>query len=296
MDDTDRESVTDPRNGSVPPEDTGALRVGELPELHMMSLDEVVLHEDPDMERVARLVDRFSADGVLKNPPVVGRSPGHRPIVLDGANRVTSLRKLDYSHVLVQVLDLSDPGLQLERWHHAVEHVLAEELLARAAAVDGVTLVDGERPRMSNPVVLARLRFPRRETVTLLGASELLERVRQLHQITRAYHRFSNFDRVSYSGMEHLVRNYRSFTALVSFPRFDLSELQAITASDRTVPSGITRILLPKRALRFNVQLEILRAGLSLEEKEIWLQQTIQEKVVDKSIRFYREPTFFFDE
>jgi len=256
----------------------------------------VVLHEDPDMERVARLVDRFSADGVLKNPPVVGRSPGHRPIVLDGANRVTALRRLGYSHVLVQVLDLFDPALQLESWHHAVEHVPADDLLVHASSVPGVKAEEGEEPQISHPSVLARLRFPNRPSVTLTGSESLVDRVEQLQQFTRVYHRFSSFDRVSYSGMEHLLRNYRSFTSLISFRRFTLRDLQAVTGNDRTVPSGITRILLPKRALRFNLQLEMLRAGLSLDEKEAWLQQTIQEKVADKAIRFYREPTFFFDE
>ncbi len=286
----------DPRNGIVPPEDTGALKVGELPELHIVRLDEIVLHEDPDMERVARLVDRFSADGILKNPPVVGRSEGHRHIVLDGANRVTSLRKLHYDHVLVQELDLFDPGLQLESWHHAIEFVPADDLLSHAMSVDGVGLEEGEEPHISHPSVLARLRFPEGRAVTLTGAEELLERVSQLHQITRIYHRFSSFDRVSYSGMEHLVRHYRNFTALVSFRRFTLADLQLVTDADERMPSGVTRILLPKRALRFNLQLEILRAGLSLEEKERWLKQTIKEKVAEKAIRFYREPTFFFDE
>ena len=75
-------------------ENNKTLKIGELPELHIVGLDDVVLHEDPDMERVARLVDRFSADGILKNPPVVGRRKGHRRIVLDGANRITALRKL----------------------------------------------------------------------------------------------------------------------------------------------------------------------------------------------------------
>lgn len=286
----------DLRNGNVPPEDTGALAVGELPELHIVSLDEIVLHEDPDMERVARLVDRFSADGILKNPPVVGRSKGRRHIVLDGANRVTSLRKLHYDHVLVQELDLFDPGLQLESWHHAIEHVPADDLLSHAASVEGVGLVDGEDPHISHPSVLARLRFPDRGSVTLVGAEELLQRVNQLHQITRIYHRFSSFDRVSYSGMEHLVRHYRNFTGLVSFRRFELGDLQLVTDADERMPSGVTRILLPKRALRFNLQLELLRAGLSLEEKENWLKQTIKERVAEKAIRFYREPTFFFDE
>jgi hypothetical protein len=274
----------------------GELKIGELPELHIVGLEEVVLHEDPDMERVARLVDRFSADGVLKNPPVVGRSKGHRRIVLDGANRVTALRKLGYSHVLVQELDLFDPGLTLGSWHHAIERLSAEELLEHAASIPGVTLQEEEAKPVKSVPGLARFHFPPRRVVSLQGGEGLDERVIQLHKLTQVYHRFSYFDRVSYTKMEDLIRNYRNLTALLSFKPFTVEELQKLTHWDRRIPSGVTRMLLPKRALRFNLQLEMLRAGLSVEEKESWLQQTILEKVADKSIRFYQEPTFFFDE
>lgn len=273
----------------------GQLKIGELPELHIAGLDDVVLHEDPDMERVARLVDRFSADGVLKNPPVVGRSKNTRRIVLDGANRITALRKLGYSHVLVQELDLFDPGLVLDTWHHAIERLSREEILEHAGSVEGVTVEAGTDPD-SEPPQLARFYFPDGEVLSLVGADGLDQRVVQLHKVTRVYHRFAYFDRVSYTNLEDLSRNYRNFTALVTFRPFSREDLQELTHWDRRVPSGVTRVLLPKRALRFNIQLEILRAGLSLEEKETWLQQTILEKVGDKSIRFYKEPTFFFDE
>ena len=281
----------------IPKEDVnGELKIGELPELHIVGLDDVVLHEDPDMERVARLVDRFSADGVLKNPPVVGRSKGHRRIVLDGANRVTALRKLGYSHVLVQELDLFDPALTLGSWHHAIERFSAEELLEHAASIPGVTLREEEAKPVNSVPGLARFHFPPRRVVSLQGGEGLDERVNQLHQLTQVYHRFSYFDRVSYTKMDDLIRNYRNLTALLSFKPFTVEDLQKLTHWDRRVPSGVTRMLLPKRALRFNLQLEMLRAGLSVEEKESWLQQTILEKVADKSIRFYQEPTFFFDE
>jgi len=273
----------------------GDLKIGELPELHMVALSDVVLHEDPDMERVARLVDRFSADGVLKNPPVVGRSKGHRKIVLDGANRVTALRKLGYPHVLVQEMDLSHAGLSLGTWHHAIERLSAENLLDHAASIPGVTLEKEAGPLDPVPQ-LARFHFPSGEIVSLKGAEELDKRVMQLHTLTKVYHRFAHFDRVSYTHLPDLVRNYRNFSALLSFRPFTVEDLQELTHWDRRVPSGLTRVLLPKRALRFNLQLEMLRAGLSLEEKEDWLQQTILERVADKSIRFYREPTFFFDE
>ena len=274
----------------------GDLKIGELPELHMAALDDVVLHEDPDMERVARLVDRFSADGILKNPPVVGRSKGHRRIVLDGANRVTALRKLGYSHVLVQEMDLFDPGLTLGTWHHAIEHLTPQELLDHAASIEGITFREEDEDAPISLPKLARFHFTDGRVVSLEGANDLDRRVLQLHGLTRVYHRFANFDRVSYTNVKDLRRNYTNFTALLSFRPFTLEDLQDLTHWDRRVPSGVTRVLLPKRALRFNLQLEMLRAGLSLEDKESWLQQTILEKVGDKSIRFYREPTFFFDE
>jgi hypothetical protein len=73
----------------LPQERNGALKIGELPELHMVALDDVVLHEDPDAERVGRLLERFAAEGVLKNPPVVGRLDGQRRIVLCWCRRST---------------------------------------------------------------------------------------------------------------------------------------------------------------------------------------------------------------
>ncbi|MCJ7630442.1 MAG: hypothetical protein MUO50_18865, partial [Longimicrobiales bacterium] len=172
----------------------------------------------------------------------------------------------------------------------------AEELLEHAASIPGVNIVEEEAGPIDTPPVLARFHFRSGRVVSLQGAKGLDESVIQLHSLSRVYHRFPLFDRVSYTNLEDLVRNYRNFTALISFKPFSLEDLQELTHWDRRVPSGVTRVLLPKRALRFNIQLEMLRAGLSLEEKESWLQQTIIEKVEDKAIRFYREPTFFFDE
>lgn len=274
-------------------EPNGALKIGELPELHIVAMDEVVLHEDPDMERVTRLLNDFSADGVLRNPPVVGRVDGSRRIVLDGANRVTALRRMGCRHALVQEIDLADPGLTLDSWHHAIEYLSPEELLAHARAVVGVSVQDG---RADPPRTLVRYTFADGSGAALAGSEDLLERIEQLRQLTAVHHRVTFFDRVSYTDRDHLRRHYRNFTALMSFPQFTREDLVDITQRDRRLPSGITRVLLPKRALRFNLQFQILLADLSVEEKDAWLQQSIRERVAAKAIRFYREPTFVFDE
>jgi hypothetical protein len=274
----------------LPEERNGALKIGELPELHMVALEDVVLHEDPDTERVARLLERFAADGVLRNPPVVGKLDGHRRVVLDGANRVTALRQLDCRHVLVQEIDLFDPELVLDSWHHVVEHLSPDKLLAHARSVPGVMVKKSQQAATDGVVTLTQFRFADGTWEARSASEDLAVRVSQLHEITRAHHSLAYFDRVSYADLAHLQRHYRDFTALLTFPLFTREDLVEITGRDQRLPSGITRVL------RFNLQLQVLQTGLSVEEKEAWLQQTIRQKVADKTIRFYREPTFFFDE
>ncbi|MFC1499794.1 hypothetical protein ACFL6T_02100 [Candidatus Zixiibacteriota bacterium] len=278
-------------------ENNGQLKIGELPEMQIVSMDDVVLHEDPDSERVAQLIERFSVDGVLKNPPVVARvEHANKFIVLDGANRITTLEKLDIPHVLVQVVDLTDASLVIDCWHHAVEYLTSDMLMAEVELINGVSVQEGSHIDLEDESILCRLIFTDGEHLLLRGSSDLIGRVGQLQAFTRIYHRFAYFDRVSYTSIDHLRQNYRNFTALVSFRGYSKDDLRTITSHSVRVPSGITRVLLPKRALRFNLRLDTLRSGLTLEEKQVWLKETIRSKVADKSIRFYREPTFMFDE
>ncbi len=281
----------------MPEEQNGQLKIGELPELQIVSMDDVVLHEDPDTERVAQLIERFSADGVLKNPPVVARADGgERLIVLDGANRITALQKSDIPHVLVQIVDLADSTLTIDCWHHAVEYLTTGMLLAEIEGIGGLTVEEGSQLDRDDATALCRLIFTDGRHILLKGSSDLIEGVCQLKAFTDSYHRFAYFDRVSYSNIEHLRRNYRNFTTLVSFRGYAKDDLLRITEAGVRVPSGITRVLLPKRALRFNLRLDTLRSHLTLEEKQVWLKETIRSTVAEKSIRFYREPTFMFDE
>jgi len=143
---------------------------------------------------------------------------------------------------------------------------------------------------------LIRIRFRDGHEVSFRGSEDLPERVDQLQRFTRIYHRATLFDRVSYTDPGDLERNYPDFTALISFDPFTMQDLIDATGAGQLIPSGITRVILPKRALRLNLPLDLLRSDLPLDEKEIRLQEDIRTRVAAKAIRFYREPTFFFDE
>ncbi len=62
------------------------------------------------------------------------------------------------------------------------------------------------------------------------------------------------------------------------------------------VPSGVTRHVIPYRALNINIPLEVLTADATLEGKREWLHDWWMERMAANAIRFYAEPTFSFNE
>jgi hypothetical protein len=67
--------------------------------------------------------------------------------------------------------------------------------------------------------------------------------------------------------------------------------------SGARLPAGITRHLIPWRALRINVPIERLAdPGPSAEAKTEWLHDWLQEKVLARQVRYYEESTVLFDE
>ncbi|MGQ9560147.1 MAG: hypothetical protein ACUVWA_06515 [Candidatus Oleimicrobiaceae bacterium] len=276
------------------PQNNDQLKIGELPRLAILPIDDVLFHEEPDEERAALLTAKLKREGVLRNPPIVADVNGaRRRILLDGANRLTALRSLGFRHVLVQEIDLFDPGLVISQWHHAVERLDKSYFADQLAAIDGLVVRTVEEEQGKT---IARLLFPDRSAFYLLAGGDVFRIVHLLAQVTRLYHGSAYMDRVSYTNLEHLQRNYAEFRALVSFRTFRKEEIVQLTTNNVKVPSGITRVLVPKRALFFNLPLEVLRSGGSAEELNQWLQHHLAEKIRNKSIRFYQEPTFIFDE
>ncbi len=60
------------------------------------------------------------------------------------------------------------------------------------------------------------------------------------------------------------------------------------------VPTGITRHVIPNRALYINIPLSVLGADWSLERKREWLRQWLMEQMAADAIRYYPESTFLF--
>jgi hypothetical protein len=282
------------------------LKIGELPDLRVISVDHLRFHEDPDQGRLLKLVNRLGSEGILKNPPIVARLDDHNEyVILDGANRVTALQMLGFKHLVVQAVELADPLLELHCWNHAVDKLDRTFFLTNLAEIDGVDVskqgvsldIEQQRPSsLRERGLLCQLTFRDGQTVGVTATGTIARQVEILCEITSPYLGTRLYDRVSYVNFDQLMKHYPQFETLVVFRRFSKDEFGELVGSGRKLPAGVTRVFLPKRALGLNIPLELLRSDLSLEQKELWLEEMIASKVHDKSIRFYREPTFVFDE
>jgi hypothetical protein len=273
---------------------------GGFPDLRIVPVSELLLHERVDLERVSRLIDRLSADGILKNPPIVASLPGSdRYLLLDGANRVSAIQNLDIPHLIVQVEPFENPRLELRHWNHVVRDIEAQKLAETAPALFGVTAKKGrsEDPVADEPGFLASIATDEGASLHLFSNGSLEERVRTLHAIVDVYYRGeARMDRVNHMDVSALREHHPHFGALVSFLDFAKADIRAIAEAGHLLPSGLTRILVPRRVLGFNMRLPLLKSNLPLDEKRRWLRDEIQHKVAEHKVRYYQEPTFVFDD
>lgn len=276
------------------------LKIGELPRLKIVPINSITFHEEPDEERSSRLIEYIRKENILKNPPVAARYDGSdQLILLDGANRLTALHTLEIPDVLIQEIDLFDPGLTFLHWHHAVEHFSKESFLKELTRLPDILISSFKNNRLKhtqNGDLLCQVQFGDGSVYAVRAHEDLFQRITDLKNITNIYKGSQYMDRVSYTNLNHLKKNYPNFCALIVFREIIKEDLVQLTKKGKKVPSGITRIILPKRALRINVPLDLLRFNVSTNQKNHWLQKRINDQIKDKSIRFYHEPTFLFDE
>ena len=273
-----------------------------LPDLRFVAVDSLVPHERHDEQRMVPLVRKLREQGVLKNPPIVAPLDDEgRFVVLDGANRAMAARAAGLPHLVVQVVRYGDPGLQLSTWYHALVGFPHDELGLKLAAIPGLEC---------HPETLthARAVLARREALAfvvcgdgsvdiLCGGRDLTGRNDLLNAVVDSYRGDTRFLRVASDSLEAAQSRHPDVTALVVFPRFEPDEVIELATSGARLPAGITRHLVRWRALRLNIPLERLSDGTqSLEVKNRWLHDWVQEKLRQRQVRFYEEPTVLFDE
>lgn len=273
----------------------------DMPKLRVVAVSDLLLHEQHDGQRTGPLVQRLQSDGILRNPPIVAPIGGEQAyVVLDGANRVTAMRSLQIDHIAVQVVDYEDTELILDCWHHLVNGLSSEQFRRNLAEVAGVQLEATElahaQAQLARREVLAFVQYPDGEVWGIHARGNLHERTQRLNDIVDAYKSRGRIFRTSTHHLPTLLPLHDDVAALVVFPRFAPAEIVDLARIGACLPAGITRHLIPGRALRINLPLEVLADNQGVEQKNAWLDQWIRQKLSTRSARYYQESTFMFDE
>jgi L-serine kinase (ATP) / ParB family transcriptional regulator, heme-responsive regulator len=275
--------------------------IPSLPNLKILPIENLILHEDHDLQRTLPLVQKLRAQGILRNPPIVMplMDGTERYMVLDGANRVTSLTEMEFPHIVAQVVKADNPHVNLQTWNHIVWGMDAKTLIRRIRQVEGLDVVkiNTHKSLDAPKYVPMQIRLPDGKFYLLVEMpSDLATHINTLHQIVNAYKTRASLDRTSQTLVDSFKKIYPDLTALVIFPRFKISTVLKLAAQKIVLPTGITRFTVSPRVLHLNYPLHELSSGKPIEYKEEYLKEWVGERVKKKGVRLYTEATFLFDE
>ena len=204
-------------------------------------------------------------------------------------------------HIIVQVIAPTDQGLRLNSWNHVVWEHNPIRFMKNLAGISGLHLALNPgsilKPDIYQTSYLAvlnncRSRKYQLETETM----DLRTRVQLLNNVVDCYKERGRLDRTSTEDVNFLRQTYPSFCGLLIFPDFSLHDLLTLSGEGYLLPTGITRFTISPRALHINYPLTELLSDKPIEDKNELLRVSIQEKINRKSVRYYPEPTYIFDE
>jgi L-serine kinase (ATP) / ParB family transcriptional regulator, heme-responsive regulator len=277
------------------------MAIPSLPNLRILPIKDIILHEDHDNQRTLPLVEKLRAHGIMRNPPIVmplADGTG-RFMVLDGANRVTSLQEMEFPHIVAQVVESNYPHVNLQTWNHVVWGMNTKKLINALRKIKEIKLVKVNHLKSLDApkYVPVQIRLPDRTYYLLKEEpSDLADHIRTMHKIVNAYKQSASLDRTSQTLIDTFKTIYADLTALVIFPSFKIKTVLKLASQSIVLPTGITRFTVSPRALHLNYPLHELSSGKPIEYKQEYLEHWIQERVKKKGARYYAEATFLFDE
>ena len=262
------------------------------PQLRIVHIDAVLPHETSDLQRSGPLIERLRTAQFFTNPPVVGAAGDGKYVLMDGANRYHSLKHLGFAHILVQVADYQTAFVELGVWQHIAADWNSADFIRQLRQLEAIDIRAG-----SDSDAVAQIRLREGQTYSIHAAVEgIARRNAALRRIVAAYHGQTTLYRTPLTDPAQIWPLYPTAIALIMFLRYAPQDIIEAALKRAYLPPGVSRHIIHGRALKLNYPMSRLRGDLPLEEKNRQLQQWTQQKLAERSVRYYAEATWQFDE
>lgn len=254
-----------------------------MPRLRVVPLESIRRHEEVDPLRVDRLSARIENEGIQVNPMVCIETSGEELVLLDGATRTEALKGLGLDHAAVQLVE--EHTVSLGTWHHVVRAAPIDDFIAAVSEPSEMELATAEWP----PTI--HISDGRTFHARGMGISPNAT----LAHLVRSYIGHWRVNRSAEPDESLVSRNYPDWTALIEFPTLTVEEVMRAALGRDLLPAGVTRFLVPERALRLNLPLSLLEEG-DIGQKQSALDGLLAERAGEGRIRRYSEPVFILDD
>lgn len=256
----------------------------DLPDLRVAPIEEIRPHEDFDPFRVDRLRDRIDSDGVQINPMVCTTAPDGSYVLLDGATRREAFNRLGMPHAVIQIVD--PKSVTLETWHHVLKDGKADTLIQALESSEAFELVeDTGTPR----IIVDGDSWKTAQGVAVSANA-------CLNALVGCYHGQMTVTRVTDPGEESVNARHNDWTAIVEFPALTIDDVMKAAIDADYVPAGITRFVVPARALRLNIPFDFIMNHDDTATKQEHLDAILAKRAREGRIRRYDEPVIILDD
>lgn len=269
-------------------------------ELKVLKLTDIKLHEATEEVRRTRVLDRISEAKYLNNPIIVGKYDKEL-ILLDGANRYSSIKSLGCKLIIAQIINYKSHKTILDVWNHLVYDFSLDTVIefckSNKISCQKISYSEGKKILDNNFHHILVTDTSGTETIIINLSKNFKKCLEQLSQIGNLYFMQYDFDR---SESEIKITELRKFTrkkgVLFVYPRFEKKHIVKIAKENLRVPAGITRHIISNRVLHLRYEIKKLKESGDLEKKNRQFMSDITAKIDDNKVRQYNESVIIFDE
>lgn len=263
------------------------------PDLRIIDMDKIHPHEGHDTQRSEPLLKALQEAEYLTNPPIVSPMGDGHYVVMDGANRYHCFSELGFEQLLVQVAAYDSGHVELNVWQHVISDWSPEALIEELDELSDVHVVHAW-----DHTAVSQILLHDGGVLSIHGSNETIEeRNRMLRALVGVYQRQAKLSRTAITDPNLIWPMYPDAIALVLFPRYLPEDIIEAAKQQAFLPPGVSRHIIHGRALKLNYPFKLIQdSQTSLEAKNDYLQEWIQQKLANRSIRYYAESIYQFDE
>ncbi|MFZ4812913.1 MAG: hypothetical protein ACOYL5_00155 [Phototrophicaceae bacterium] len=267
-----------------------------VPDLRIIAATAPLPHEEHDSQRAEPLIETLQRAEYITNPPIVAHTEDDLYIILDGANRCYSITQLGIPHLLVQVASYINGQVELATWNHVISGWSSDAFIRQLRQLAMLEIHQGEakhdQPALAHIITADQQRYAIYAPAPTIQAQNAV-----LRAVVQVYQRQARLNRTPFSDPVEVWDSYPTANALVIFPGYHPQDIVEAARQQAFLPPGISRHIVHGRALQLNYPMAVLKdTTMSLTAKNDHLQAWLQEKFLNRQVRYYAESTYQFNE